>query len=119
MPATGRHLLVNDAGVMNTLDLGDVARAACPQWKTVAAPMYAPALIAALRVVYDAPLVGPSLAGLAGITEFKLRVFEEKIPFSNARAKRSLVLAFVPLVDTVRDAMASMVEGGWVKAKAA
>ena len=58
MPATGRHLLVNDAGVMNTLDLGAVAKAACPQWKTVAAPMYAPALISALRVVYDAPLVG-------------------------------------------------------------
>ena len=48
MPATGRHLLVNDSGVMNTLDLGDVAKAACPQWKTVAAPMYAPALISAL-----------------------------------------------------------------------
>ena len=61
MPATGRHLLVNDAGVMNTLDLGAVAKAACPQWKTVAAPMYAPALISALRVVYDAPLVGPQL----------------------------------------------------------
>ena len=53
MPATGRHLLVNDAGVMNTLDLGAVAKEACPQWKTVAAPMYAPALIAALRVAKD------------------------------------------------------------------
>ncbi|KAH8068857.1 dihydrokaempferol 4-reductase [Aureococcus anophagefferens] len=114
MPATGRHLLVNDAGVMNTLDLGAVARAACPQWKTVAAPMYAPALIAALRVVYDAPLVGPSLAGLAGITEFKLRVFEEKIPFSNA--KRASCSPSCPRHGPRARRPWSR---GWVKAKAA
>ena len=115
--ADGRHLLVNDAGVMNTLDLGAVAADACPQWKTEAKPMYAPGLISAIRALYDVPFAGPALAGLAGINEFKLRVFEEKIPFSNARAKANLGLDFTPLADTVRDGMASMVDGGWCTPK--
>jgi len=113
--ATGRFLCVGDEGAMNTLDLGPIARAACPQWRTEAVPKYPAALVGVLGAVHALPLVGPSLAGLAGVTELGLRVFEETIAFSNARAKRDLGLAFTPLPTTVKDGMASMVEGGWVK----
>ena len=96
-----------------------------------------------LGAVHALPLVGPSLTGLAGVTvaggaarslgacrggdiprsrapqELGLRVFEETITFSNARAKETLGVAFTPLATTVKDGMTSMVEGGWVKPRKA
>ena len=70
-------------------------------------------------MVHALPLVGPSLTGLVGVNELGLRVFEERIPFRNARAKDVLGVAFTPLEATVADGMASMVDGGWVKPRAA
>ena len=115
---TGRFLCVNDDGVRNTLDLGAYARAACPQWRTDATPMYSPNFLAAARALYNVPYVGPAACGLAGVTDFKLRACEDRIPFANGRAKETLGVAFRPLTDTVRDGLASIVDGGWVTPRA-
>lgn len=116
--ATGRFLCVNDDGVRNTLDLGAYAKAACPQWRTEAVPMYSPNFLAAARALYGVPYVGPAACGAAGVTDFKLRAFEDKIPFANDRAKDTLGVTFRPLTDTVRDGLASIVDGGWVTPRA-
>ena len=117
--ATGRFLCVNDDGVRNTLDLGPVARDACPQWRTDAVPAYSPSFVAVARGVMAVPAVGPALCALAGVTDFKLRAFEDRIPFANGRAKATLGVTFRPLAETVRDGLTSIVDGGWVKPRPA
>lgn len=117
--ATGRFLCVNDGGVRSTLDLGPVAASACPQWRTGASPKYSPVFLAAARGFYALPVAGPALLGLAGIGDFKLRVTEDRVPFTNAKAKAALGLEFRPLDATVRDGLESIVAGGWVKPRPA
>jgi len=107
-----RYVLVNDdtKASIDTLALGPVAEAACPQYEIAAVPLVPPWKLALARV---AAKFVPSV-----LTEFESRMADARCTYANDRAKKDLGVAFRGLEDTVRDTVESMVGQGLVKARA-
>lgn len=107
MAAAGQRFIVTgDEGPMSTLELGPIAQRVLPQYVCTGRPSYNGWVIWILaRIGYVSP--------------FHESQFSRKFSFSNARLKDTLGVHPRPLEDTVRDAAVAMVDGGWVKPRAA
>ena len=107
-PAAGgqRFVVTGDEGPMSTLDLGPIAQRALPQF------------VCGGRGGHGLWLIW-LLARIRLVTAFQESQCTRLFTFSNARVKDVLGVQIRSLDETVRDAAIAMVDGGWVKPRAA
>ena len=75
-----------------------------------APPKYPPAVLAVVRALSFVPVVGGYV-----MSEFERLGMETPIRLANAAARNELGVEFRPLEETVRDGVAAMIDGGFVK----
>ena len=105
-----RYILTNAEGCLNTVELSAIAQRCFPQYRMDAPPKYPPLALAVARALSYVPVVG-ALA----MTEFERLGMETHVRLDSGAATRELGVVFRPLEETVRDGVAAMIDGGFVK----